>query len=191
MRRIVNIDSKLQSFCAGDVELKESAKRALMAYMRSIFLMSNKKIFNIENVDVAKFSSSLGLVVAPRIRFLKNNQKKELKPTLDNASDDDDDDESKPKKKIKEIKPNENDTFNFHANDDEFTFRVKKNSFNVSDEESGEDEDVSLSKNKIKVKTKASIVKQLKKKKIKVNEKVVFDDEGNVIIFSEKLRVIF
>jgi hypothetical protein len=27
MRRISNIDSKLQSLCAGDVELKESAKR--------------------------------------------------------------------------------------------------------------------------------------------------------------------
>ena len=27
MRRITNIDSKLQSLCAGDVELKESAKR--------------------------------------------------------------------------------------------------------------------------------------------------------------------
>lgn len=27
MKRVVNIDSKLQSVCAGDVELKESAKR--------------------------------------------------------------------------------------------------------------------------------------------------------------------
>ena len=34
---------------------------------------------------------------------------------------------------------------------------------------------------KIKVKTKASLVKQIKKKKIKVNEKIEFDDEGNVI----------
>ena len=27
MKRIVSIDSKIQSLCAGDVELKESAKR--------------------------------------------------------------------------------------------------------------------------------------------------------------------
>jgi len=39
------------------VNLKESAKRALMAYMRSIFLMSNKKLFNIEKIDVAKYSA--------------------------------------------------------------------------------------------------------------------------------------
>ncbi len=51
------IDSKLQSFFAGDIELKESTKRALMAYMRSIFLMSNKKLFNIEKIDVAKYSA--------------------------------------------------------------------------------------------------------------------------------------
>jgi hypothetical protein len=81
MKKIVNIDSKLQSLCAGDIELKESAKRvfilfimigifiidlkisyyiifkALMAYLRSIFLMSNKKLFNIQSIDVVKFSS--------------------------------------------------------------------------------------------------------------------------------------
>ena len=34
---------------------------------------------------------------------------------------------------------------------------------------------------KIKVKTKASLVKQIKKKKLKVNEKIEFDEEGNVI----------
>ncbi len=51
------MDSKMQSLCAGDQELKESAKRALMAYLRSIFLMSNKKIFDIHSIDVVKFSS--------------------------------------------------------------------------------------------------------------------------------------
>lgn len=30
MKRLVNIDSKLQSICAGDVELKESAKRVFL-----------------------------------------------------------------------------------------------------------------------------------------------------------------
>lgn len=33
---------------------------------------------------------------------------------------------------------------------------------------------------KIKIKSRASIVKQLNKKNIKVNEKIIFDDEGNV-----------
>lgn len=61
MRRIINIDSKLQSYCAGEIELKESAKRALMAYLRSIFLMNNKKIFKIESIDVEKYSAYINL----------------------------------------------------------------------------------------------------------------------------------
>lgn len=61
MKRITNIDSKLQNLCASEVELKESAKRALMAYMRSIYLMGNKKIFQIEKIDIAKYSQSLGI----------------------------------------------------------------------------------------------------------------------------------
>jgi hypothetical protein len=33
---------------------------------------------------------------------------------------------------------------------------------------------------KPKIKTKASVVKKLKKKNLKVNDKIQFDDEGNV-----------
>lgn len=44
----------------------------------------------------------------------------------------------------------------------------------------------------MKIKTKASIVKRLKKKNIKVNEKITFDDEGNVIINEDKfIRFLF
>jgi ATP-dependent RNA helicase DDX10/DBP4 len=60
MRRITNIDLKLQNLCASDVELKESAKRSLMAYMRSLFLMSNKKLFQVDKIDVVKYALSLG-----------------------------------------------------------------------------------------------------------------------------------
>ena len=60
MNRITSIDSKLQNLCASEVELKESAKRSLMAYMRSIYLMKNKKLFQIEKIDSVKFALSLG-----------------------------------------------------------------------------------------------------------------------------------
>lgn len=39
MKRIVNIDSKIQSLCAGDVELKESAKRVF-----KFFILLKKQI---------------------------------------------------------------------------------------------------------------------------------------------------
>ncbi len=43
-----------------------------------------------------------------------------------------------------------------------------------------EEGDLPLVQKKIKIKTKASIVKQIRKKNIKVNEKVTFDEDGNV-----------
>ena len=115
MKRITNIDAKLQSLCAGDVELKESAKRALMAYMRSIFLMKNKKLFQVDKIDVVQYSLSLGLVVAPRIRFLQQQKQKNEKKSKKIASESDDSTHSdqeilKPKKTA--FRP-ESDAFNF------------------------------------------------------------------------------
>jgi len=40
MKRIVSIDSKIQSLCAGDVELKESAKRVKIYF--KAYLKFNK-----------------------------------------------------------------------------------------------------------------------------------------------------
>ena len=90
MKKIVSIDAKLQSLCAADIELKESAKRALMAYMRSVFLMSNKKLFQIESIDVPAFASSLGLVIAPRIRFMQQQQKQKANSSRQEKSEDED-----------------------------------------------------------------------------------------------------
>ena len=64
-------------------------------------------------------------------------------------------------------------------------------------EDNEEEEEEELVQKKIKIKTKASIVKQIKKKGIKVNEKVKFDDDGNVslqeVILQEiyKFRLLF
>ena len=70
-----------------------------MAYLRSIFLMKNKKLFDMDSIDIVKYSQSLGLVVAPRIRFMQKTQQAQMKKKQESAapfsseeeSDDDDD----------------------------------------------------------------------------------------------------
>lgn len=42
MKRIENIDSKLQSICASDVELKESAKRVCLNLFFIMFFFNSK-----------------------------------------------------------------------------------------------------------------------------------------------------
>lgn len=168
--------------------------------MRSIYLMSNKKIFNIENIDLVKFSSSLGLVVAPKIRLAKNQNKsmnKEISviKMRDSQGEEDTDDvsggENKKTKLVKKLRDNKlvikkvRQPLNFaqFTQNDEETgslFTVKKNvNINTETEDSDDDED-QISK-KIKIKSKAAVAKKLKKKNIKINEKVLFDEDGNRI----------
>lgn len=75
---LVNIELKLQSFCAQNIELKEQAKRALVAYLKSLFLINNKKLFDIEKIDLVKLSASFGLSIVPRVRFMRKCEAKKL-----------------------------------------------------------------------------------------------------------------
>ncbi|XP_055542452.1 probable ATP-dependent RNA helicase DDX10 [Wyeomyia smithii] len=61
---------KIQSFLAQSPELKESAKRAFVAYVKSVALMKDKSVFKVSNLDMEAYARSLGLLVTPRVRFL-------------------------------------------------------------------------------------------------------------------------
>lgn len=167
--------------------------------MRSIYLMSNKQIFNIENIDLVKFSSSLGLVVAPKIRLAKNQNKTSNKEISiikmkDSQGEEDTEDasgaETEKTKLVKKLRDNKlvikkvKQPLNFAEftqNDEEAgsLFTVKKN-VNISTDSEDTLDDTQISK-KVKVKSKASVAKRLKKKNIKINEKVLFDEDGNRI----------
>ncbi|KAL3276680.1 hypothetical protein HHI36_012050 [Cryptolaemus montrouzieri] len=88
-----------------NLSLKESAKRAFMSYVKSVYLMKNKKIFDVEALDTDSFAYSLGLTNPPRIRFLqrmisKRNNNNAISRTINSTNpnkkyfDDDDGDES-------------------------------------------------------------------------------------------------
>ncbi|OXU20214.1 hypothetical protein TSAR_002576 [Trichomalopsis sarcophagae] len=66
---------KLEALLARDVALKESAQRAFVAYVKSVFLMKDKSIFNVHALNTDAFARSLGLAIPPRIRFLQRMQK--------------------------------------------------------------------------------------------------------------------
>lgn len=46
----------MEALLARDVSLKESAQRAFVAYVRSIFLMKDKEIFNVHTLNTDLFS---------------------------------------------------------------------------------------------------------------------------------------
>jgi len=160
---IHDLTPKLQALCAQFQELKEEAKRAFTSYLRSLILMGNRKVFDVKSIDTDAFATSLGLEIAPKVRFMKKGQKQEQTPdtdtktSIENAEEEEDDD------------------------DDDGWFTVKKKSDTL--EEANIDLPERLDKEK-KL-TKAKLAKKLRKKNLLINKRVEYDDEGNAIVDSD------
>ena len=77
--KMQTITGSMAAFLAGDKNLKESAQRAFVSYIKSVVLMKNKKIFSVDSIELDKFAESLGLATTPRVRFLERQNKKNVK----------------------------------------------------------------------------------------------------------------
>lgn len=203
-KKMFSPKAKMEAFLAANQELKESAQRAFVAYIKSVVLMKNKKIFNVEKLDTDAFARSLGLVVVPRVRFLarlqKNREKNRLKQLSqkgenDNESetsesDDEDDVNSQPRKATKE----DNLNFNIQSSDDDdddddngfLTIKRKDHEIQIDQLPEVPPIEEVKSKPKVKTLTKAAIAKRIVKKKIMSNKKVQYDDEGGIIVDTAK-----
>ncbi|XP_010215074.1 PREDICTED: probable ATP-dependent RNA helicase DDX10 [Tinamus guttatus] len=76
--KLTDIQKRLQAFLAQDQELKEKAQRCFVSYLRSVYLMKNKEVFDVFKLPLAEYALSLGLAVAPRVRFLQKAQRQLL-----------------------------------------------------------------------------------------------------------------
>ncbi|KFD56453.1 hypothetical protein M514_02557 [Trichuris suis] len=74
--KLFSIQKKLQVMCTQNPDLKDFAQKAIVAYVKSIFFMGNKEVFDVEKINLQAVALSAGLVCAPRIRFLERRQKK-------------------------------------------------------------------------------------------------------------------
>ncbi|XP_061230410.1 probable ATP-dependent RNA helicase DDX10 [Neopsephotus bourkii] len=73
--KLTDIQKRMQAFLAQDQELKERAQRCFVSYLRSVYLMKNKEVFDVFKLPLAEYALSLGLAMAPRVRFLQKVQK--------------------------------------------------------------------------------------------------------------------
>ncbi|XP_055370940.1 probable ATP-dependent RNA helicase DDX10 [Condylostylus longicornis] len=204
-RRIFNPKAKMEAYLAANKELKESAQRALVAYIKSVYLMKNKKIFDVEKLNFDAFAHSLGLPFTPRVRFLENIKiKKANKLRALNKSSENIENVMKPKKNLKNVsQENEFVSGNEEAertesnelelknlidtdSDDDDLLKIKRKDHQISDAEENDPieniEELKKEKNKAKTVTKASIAKRMVRKKILPNKRVMYDDEGEQVI---------
>ncbi|ROL47612.1 putative ATP-dependent RNA helicase DDX10 [Anabarilius grahami] len=153
--KLVSVQEKLEAFLAQEIDQKERAKRCFMSYLRSVYLMKNRDVFDVFQLKLPEYAMSLGLAVAPRVRFLiKAQQQKSEAPQDDSEEDDDDLD-------LLTVK--------------------RKDVFSISEESEDDEGTDANAKNKKLKETKFKGAKKIVKRNLKVNTKKVFTEEGEEV----------
>ncbi|OUC43874.1 DEAD/DEAH box helicase [Trichinella nativa] len=147
--KFLNIQTKLQTFCSQDPDFHSICSRALVAYCKSLHFAKNKEIFNMEKIDLEALAKSMGLFSVPRMRFLRNVNKKV------HLVDDEDSDF---------LKVKQHDVFNVMGQEDNFNVPNFQMSNDIS---------------KKKLITRASKVKKMNKKNIQLNQKIIFTEDDD------------
>ncbi|XP_050441516.1 probable ATP-dependent RNA helicase DDX10 [Adelges cooleyi] len=206
--KLISIQRTLEATLAKDHILKESAQRAFVAYIKSVFLMKDKSVFNVEALDTDAFARSLGLAIPPRVRFLQKWKKsreakvkaKELEDhtlatSLNEQLNNSDYSEEEPESDHSYRK----DSYKFHEDDNseeenDELLTIKRKDHNIPEADSLEENiDLELlndtNKKKKKPLTKAAVAKKMIKKLIKPNQKTVFDETGEAVLDGAKTKV--
>ncbi|KTG41587.1 hypothetical protein cypCar_00013895 [Cyprinus carpio] len=62
-----------------------SQRQCFVSYLRSVYLMKNKDVFDVFQLKLPEYAMSLGLAVAPRVRFLNKAQQQKSGVMQDNS----------------------------------------------------------------------------------------------------------
>lgn len=186
---------RMEAYLAKNPNLKESAQRAFVSYIKSVFLMRDKSVFKVEALDTNSLAYSMGLAVPPRIRFLQRmNSKKSLKVDhLENSISIDPQD-----RRIEKTKSNNNGVGEFcdsapfqisGYDDDSGDDILKVKRVHLELDPLTEQEKFELDthrKENRKTITKAAVAKKILKKNIVPNKKIIFTEEGQVLSSGNK-----
>lgn len=191
--KLQSIQRKLEAMLARDVELKQMAQRAFVTYMKAIFLMKDKTVFDVNQIDLGALARSYGLAVAPRVRFVQKQLLATGKAPLSQSSSrrgaaTTSDETCWRRQDLEEA-------YNFHADDDEGEnsdededfMKIKRKDHELPENDT--EEIVSETKKKNKILTKEKVAKRILAKNLKANQKVTFDDDGNVILVIIILKI--
>ncbi|KAH8245371.1 hypothetical protein KR032_009528 [Drosophila birchii] len=205
--RLVQIDPKklfsprvkIEAFLAQFPELRATAQRAFLSYLKSVFLMRNKRLFNVFSLDLDAFAQSLGLAVTPRVPFLEKFLWRQKQLQQQKEKGEEAPGSTAPAATAASVldKISKQQSFGGASksdddSDDEDFIKVKRKDHDVEGEpvdldldvageqEEPEQEPLVVPKRE-KLVTKASLAKKALKKNILVNSKLKFDDEGETV----------
>ena len=191
--KLFSIQRKLEAFLAMDPEFKQMAQRAFVTYIKSVFLMKDKTVFDVHQIDLNALARSLGLAIAPRVRFLQKRIKEAS--TSKKATASTPDSTSVSTSTSVAAKPIEKDwrrrdleaTFQFHTEEEEHgsdseedVLKMKRKDHALPFDDTAEDNIEQDKNKKIKILTKEKVAKRILAKKLTANQKIAFDEDGNV-----------
>jgi len=207
-KKNTSIQQQLVGICSKYPEIKYLGQKAFISYMRSVYLQSNKEVFDVHKLPAEKFSESLGLPGAPKIKFIKKSQEKNKsrqasgqisKELMEAIKDSDTEEEEETKEKKAKPKTKIDKLFNkkstvlenynklieedakIEESDDEDFLTIKRYDHDLESDEDNEAKDkVTLAPEDI---TKKKL-KKFKEKELKsrgTGTKFRFDDEGNAV----------
>ncbi|KAL5266020.1 hypothetical protein ACHWQZ_G006616 [Mnemiopsis leidyi] len=166
----VSVQKKVQALCAESPEIHHWARKCFVSYVRSVFLQRDKSVFQVEQLPLAAYAASLGLLTAPKVRFLKKATKKRGdNQEAEKVESEEENEKEEEKKKIE-----------LPSDDDEDDILIKKGSSVVDSMSTENLEEIQPRVPKTKAKTRVAKAKALLRKGIVANTKITFDEEGNV-----------
>lgn len=203
MDKLQDVQQKLEAFLAQEKEQKERAQRCFVSYLRSVYLMKNKEVFDVFKLQIQEYAVSLGLALAPRVRFLNKAQAQRAESHSqreDEQSEDDealrsfkahlrghsarrsesegssDDDQFKTPLQCDSEKDNEDDLMDL----DLLTVK-RRDVFNLTRDSENAEELAKDSSKKTTKETKFKEAKRVLKRNFRVNTKVSFNEEGEAV----------
>ncbi|EPB70989.1 DEAD/DEAH box helicase [Ancylostoma ceylanicum] len=183
-KALVDIRIKMQAVLSQFPELNQHAQKSVVAYLRSIYMMKNKRVFDVTSIDAAELASSFGLMSVPRVRFLsKKGLNANKSKNGENNSPAAEESSAQKENGSGDKGTNNMGSFEVDENDDLFVVK-KKDVFSLLGNDSASNCEASPSTAKAttgpKVITKMNAAKKLLNKKVKLNVRKVFDEEGAV-----------
>lgn len=200
--KLQSVQQKLEAFLAQEKEQKERAQRCFVSYLRSVYLMKNKDVFDVFKLQIHEYALSLGLAVAPRVRFLNKAQEQRVGREERRAEQQSEDDEEELRSFQAQLRgervqdesgasadEDEEDPSQAPGTDDEDDLRdldlltVKRTDvFSVmEDQVEPKASEEHVSSKKTSRDTKFKEAKKLLRRNFQVNTKVAFSDSGDAV----------
>ncbi|XP_061680655.1 probable ATP-dependent RNA helicase DDX10 [Syngnathoides biaculeatus] len=186
--KLQNVQLKLEAFLAQEQEQKERAQRCFVSYLRSVYLMRNKDVFDVFKLRLHEYALSLGLAAPPRVRFLNKAQAQ--------MSEEEEEELSAFKSRLRGAEPRREESEEdaddegraqvlLGGDDDDagaldFLTLKRKDVFSAEEEGHPEQMDESDKKKSKKV-SRFKEAKKILKRNFKVNTKVSFTEEGQAV----------